>query len=193
MDPDKIKTISEKVIQAILVDFYCTKLRKTIKTSFFIEGINIRHFSDLFIDTKDYICQFNSLWVPDNLQLTVIRDVYDQIATGHPSYQKTISFISRNYYWPRLKKMVQRYIQNCHCCRRAKTPKDRYNGLLKLLLILFCPWINVTLDFVTGLPISNGYNAILIVVDCLRKEKHYIPCTTNENGTTTKATAQLLL
>ena len=32
-----------------------------------------------------------------------------------------------------------------------------------------------------------------MVVDCLTKERHYIPCTTDENGTTTKATAQLLL
>ena len=31
------------------------------------------------------------------------------------------------------------------------------------------------------------------MVDCLTKEKHYIPCTTDENGTTTEATTQLLL
>ena len=65
--------------------------------------------------------------------------------------------------------------------------------MLKPLPILSRPWIDITLDFVTGLPISNGYNAILMVVDCLTKERHYIPCTTDENGTTTEATAQLLL
>ena len=32
-----------------------------------------------------------------------------------------------------------------------------------------------------------------MVIDCLMKERYYIPCTTDENGTTTKATAQLLL
>ena len=32
-----------------------------------------------------------------------------------------------------------------------------------------------------------------MVVDRLTKERHYIPCTTDENGTTTEATAQLLL
>ena len=64
---------------------------------------------------------------------------------------------------------------------------------MKPLLIPSRPWTNVTLDFVTGLPISNGYNAILMVVDRLTKERHYIPCTIDENGTTTEATAQLLL
>ena len=31
-----------------------------------------------------------------------------------------------------------------------------------------------------------------MVVDCLTKKKHYIPCSMDKNGTTTKATAQLL-
>ena len=177
------------MIQANLVDLYCTKLCKSIRISSSIEDINTCHFSDLFVDTKNCIYWFDRLWVPDNLQLTVIRDVHNQIATGHPGYQKTISLIARNYYWPGLKKMVWRYILNCHTCRRAKAPRDRYNGLLKPLPIPSRPWTDVTLDFVTGLPISNGYNAILMVVDCLTKEKHYIPCTTDKNGTTTKTIA----
>ena len=89
--------------------------------------------------------------------------------------------------------MVQCYIQNCHFCRRAKAPKDWYNGLLKPLPILSYSWTDVILDFVTGLPINNGYNAILIVVDRLTKERHYILGTTDENGTIIEATAQLLL
>ena len=89
--------------------------------------------------------------------------------------------------------MIRRYIQNCHTCRRVKAPRDRYNGFLKPLPISSRPWTDVTLDFVTGLLISNGYNAILIVVDRLTKERHYISYTTDENGITTEATAQLLL
>ena len=106
IDPDKSKTTPEKVIQANLVDLYCTKPCKSIRTSSSIEDINTCHLSDLFVDIKNCIRRFNRLWVPDNLQLTVIRDVHDQIATRHPGYQKTISFIARNYYWPGLKKMV---------------------------------------------------------------------------------------
>ena len=145
------------------------------------------YLSDLFIDIKDYIRGFNYLWVSDNLQLMVIRDVHDQIATKHLGYKKPINLIARNYYWPELKKMVWRYIQNCHSCRRAKAPRDRYNSLLKPLPIPSRPWTDVTLDFVTGLPISNGFNTILMVVDCLTKERHYPPCTTDDNGTITKA------
>ncbi len=122
----------------------------------------------------------------------VIRKVHDPITIGHPGYQKIVSFITQNYYWPGLKKMVQYYIQNCHSCKCAKAPRDRYNGLLKPLPIPSHLWTDVTLDFVTSLPISNAYNIILIVVDCLIKEKYYIPYSMNENSTTTETTTKLL-
>ena len=86
------------MIQANHVDFYYIKLHKAIKTSLLIESIIIHHFSDLSIDTNDYICQFNRLWVLNNLQVILIRDVHDQIAIRYLDYQKTISFITYNYY-----------------------------------------------------------------------------------------------
>ena len=56
IDLDKSKTTFKRVIQANLVDLYCTKLRKSIRTSFFIEDINPCHLLDLFVDIKNCIC-----------------------------------------------------------------------------------------------------------------------------------------
>lgn len=63
---------------------------------------------------------------------------------------------------------------NCHTCRQSKAPKDQYNVLLNLLLKPIYASTNITLDLVTGLSLNNGYNAILIVIDQLTKERHYI-------------------
>ena len=64
---------------------------------------------------------------------------------------------------------------------------------MKPLPIPTRPWTDVILDFVTRLLPSNGYNAVLMVIDQLTKKKHYIPCTTDKNGTTAETTAYLLL
>ena len=77
--------------------------------------------------------------------------------------------------------------------RHTKTPRDQYNSLLKPLPIPTRPRTDVTLDFVTRLSHSNGFNAVLMVIDRLIKEKHYILCITDENGTTTEAIAYLFL
>lgn len=119
--------------------------------------------------------------------------MHDQKATRHPSYQKIINLITQNYYWSELKNVVQRYIYNCHSSKRVQAPTNGYIDLLKALTIFFCSYIDVTLAFVTRLSIINDYNQIFIVFDCLIKERHYLPCTTDKNGTSTKATAQLLL
>lgn len=91
--------------------------------------------------------------------------MHDPIATKHPNYQKRTSFIAQNYCWSGLKKIFQYYIQNCHTCKYATAPKKQYDDLFKHLWILFCPQTDITLDFVTGIFISNGYNIVLIVVD----------------------------
>lgn len=92
-----------------------------------------------------------------------------------------------------MKDIVHYYIRNYYTCKHTKASKNRYNSLLKFLLIPIRLKINVTLDFVTGLPPNNGYNAVLMVIDQLTKEKYYIPYFTDKNGTTVEATTYLLL
>ena len=50
--------------------------------------------------------------------------------------------------------------------------------------------MEVTADFIMDLPLSNGFDSILVVVDCFSKEVEFIPC----NKTTTALdTARLYL
>jgi hypothetical protein len=39
------------------------------------------------------------------------------------------------------------------------------------------PWQLISLDFITDLPISNGFDTILTVVDHFTKMTHLLPCT----------------
>jgi len=39
------------------------------------------------------------------------------------------------------------------------------------------PWMHISVDFIMKLPLAQGYNSILVVVDRLTKMVHFIPTT----------------
>jgi transposase InsO family protein len=127
------------------------------------------------------------------MYVKLLQEVHDKPTTGHPGIGKTLRLMKQRYYWPSMEKTVKQYISNCHVCQRTKPPRDTYNGLLQPLPIPQRPWKDISLDFVTGLPLCEGNNAILVVACRLTKQRHYIPCFAGNEGTTTEATAQLLL
>lgn len=109
------------------------------------------------------------------------------------NWQKIISFLVCNYYWPKIKDIAYCYIWNSHICKCAKASRDQYYNILKPLPICIRSCIDVILDFMIKLSPSNSYNAILIVIDQLTKKKYYIFYTTDKNSIITETTTYLLL
>lgn len=83
---------------------------------------------------------------------------------------------------------IAQFIRNYDTCARIKPARHAPYGLLKPLEVPVCHWSSVSLDIVSGLPLSHDYDALLIVVDWLSKMAHYIPTTTN---VTSKGIAKL--
>jgi hypothetical protein len=89
-------------------------------------------------------------------------------------------------------KDVAQYVRNCHTCRRTKASREGSNGTLKPLPIPEHRWEDVSVDFVVDLPASKNLwgvlcKNIMVVVDRLSKERHYIGC----NDMSAKAVAGL--
>jgi transposase InsO family protein len=80
-------------------------------------------------------------------------------------------------------------VARCGICQRNKPHSGKQLGLLQPLPIPNAPWESVSLDYVVGLPkTEGGYDAVLILVDCLTKMVHLVPTTTT---VTAKETARL--
>ena len=80
---------------------------------------------------------------------------------------------------------VKKFVISCDICQKAKPRRHAPIGLLQPLPIPGRPFETVTMDFITELPESNGYNTILVIVDKLTKYATFIPTnsTVDEEGT----------
>lgn len=152
-------------------------------------GINLTKCSVI----DDVLYHKERLCVPEDLYTAVIQEVHDQPACGHPGIARTCELVRREYYWRGMNATIAQYIRNCYTCQRAKAPRDREHGLLQPLPIPQKRWQDISMDFITGLPLSDMFDAICVFVDRLTKERHYVPCTAGEEGTSSETTADMLV
>jgi len=68
---------------------------------------------------------------------------------------------------------VKRYV----ACQRNKNRTQAPAGKLMPNSIPEKPWSHISADFITKLPLAQGYDSILVVVDRLTKMAHFIPTT----------------
>lgn len=68
---------------------------------------------------------------------------------------------------------IRRYISHCLSCQQTKYETQKPTGLLQPLPTPSLVWEDLSLDFITGLPLSNGVSTILVVVYRFSKGVHF--------------------
>jgi hypothetical protein len=128
----------------------------------------------------------NRVYVPNSQELrsVILKEMHNVPYAGHPGYQKTVSAVKSQYYWPGMKHEIVEYIAKCLECQRVKAEHRHPAGLLQPLPIPEWKWEVVTMDFITGLPRTNKqHDSIMVVVDKLTKAAHFIPLKTTHKET----------
>ena len=104
---------------------------------------------------------------------------------GHFGITKTLQALEARYYWPRLRRDTRRLIGRCTTCIVGKMTKQSAGQYLPLP-VPECPWQEVSLDFVLGLPRTRKQqDSILVVVDRFSKMAHFLPCSKTTDATHT--------
>ncbi|WVY93439.1 hypothetical protein V8G54_032527 [Vigna mungo] len=119
----------------------------------------------------------NRLWLnPDNtFRLKLIDEYHSTPIGGHMGITKTVTRLLANFYWDGLRKDVKIFIRQCSICQQVKSGTHKPAGLLQPLPVPTAIWEDLSLDFITGLPASQGFTVILVVVDRFSKGVHLGP------------------
>jgi len=115
----------------------------------------------LFFKDRCYIPPHEELW------REVVKWYYDSLSGGHPGHFKTLELIRHYYWWPGMTVFVKNYVAGCAICQQMKINTHPSSPGLILMkgqkdVKLFS---QVTCDFITDLPESDGFDSLMVVVD----------------------------
>src|SRR5438552_12101994 len=100
--------------------------------------------------SEDLVLKHGLIYIPndDELKLQVLRSCHDSPTSGHLGQDKTLELASRNYFWPRMRQYINKYIQSCDTCARNRPLV--INPTVYYILCQFppqrgarCPWISL--------------------------------------------------
>ena len=74
-------------------------------------------------------------------------------------------------------KQVKKYVESCDICQRNKNCTEVPAGKLMSNIVPEKPWSHIIADFITKLPLAQGYDIILVVYDRMTKMVHFVSTT----------------
>jgi hypothetical protein len=131
--------------------------------------------SDTFTWKNDSLWYKDRLYLCKNSQLKqkVLLELHTSPVGGHSGFLKTYHRVKKDFFWDGLKNDVQRFVAECLVCQQNKVETIKTPGLLQPLSIPSQRWEEVSMDFITGLPKSEGKSVIMVIVDRLTKYAHF--------------------
>jgi len=107
----------------------------------------------------------------------IIQLHYNTLVGGHEGRWKTAELVARNYWWPGVTKEVERYVDGYDMYQWYKNRSEAPAGKLMPNAIPEKLWSHISVDFITKLPLAQGYDTILVVCDHFSKIVYFIATT----------------
>ncbi|XP_028776266.1 uncharacterized protein LOC114733022 [Neltuma alba] len=160
----------DRVYEVVRSSALIQQLKDKIKNGVAVDGGYQLKQSDLYWR--------NHLVIPHD-QPDLIKAILDEfhasVIGGHAGFLRTLHKVARLFFWPKMRQDIRIYVQQCRICQQAKSSQLHPAGLLQPLPVPERIWEDISMDFITGLPIVKGNSVILVVVDRLSKYGHFLP------------------
>ena len=126
---------------------------------------------------EGYLFKEGKLCIPQGThRKLLVKESHEGCLMGHFGVDKTLDLLKGKFFWPHMRRDVQRHCFRCISCLKAKA-KTMPHELYTPLPIANAPWEDISMDFILGLPrTARGYDSIFVAVDRFSKMAHFIPC-----------------
>jgi len=109
---------------------------------------------DKFYVHDGFLFRTNKLCIPAcSLHNFLLQETHAGGLAGHFGVKKTLDMLSDHFFWPHMRHDVQRHVERCITCFKAKSRLNTH-GLYIPLPIPNVPWEDISMDFILGLPRS---------------------------------------
>ena len=143
------------------------------------------HLSD-WQHTNEVLTYKGRVYIPPTADLhrDILHCCHDHPTAGHPGFLKTRQLIAFDFWWPGLASFVCAYVAGCSTCQQHKVNTHPSTPPLHPIpSSCTLPFCQISCDLITDLPISSGFDSLLVVVDH-GLSKGVILCPTKKTVTT---------
>ena len=121
------------------------------------------------------------LYIPEPAHHDLVKSLHNSPTGGHEGFFQTLHCMQKDYWWPGMSTFLCKFISGCATCQVAKVNTHPTTpGLSPLAVKHSLPFSSISVDLITELPDSHGYDSVMVMVDHgLTKGVIYCPCTKN--------------
>ena len=120
----------------------------------------------------------HQLYIQELACFDLVKSLHESLAGGHEGFFHMLHHMQWDYWWPGMSTFLRKFIARCADCQAAKVNTHPIVlGLSPLAVETPIPFSSISVDLITGLPDSHGFNSVMVVVDHgLTKGVIYCPC-----------------
>eukprot|EP00253_Pinus_taeda_P024492 PITA_24492 len=164
--------LRQRVLDQLIKDSWYLKVRASL------EGNRVKEskFEGYELENDGILRFHGRMYIPDDKDLrdTILGEAHRAVYYAHSGVGKMYADTKKLFFWSGMKRDITQFVAKCLECQQVKV--DHCHPRLQPHDIPISKWETISMDFITGLPLtSQRHNAILVVVDKLTKSAHFIP------------------